>query len=194
MSALLHSKINHLKKTLLCLSLSLLLTFVIERGEASGMSFEEIFHWVACELEIDKDYPMPQIKVVSKQELQRVFKQESERSYQRWIRRYGENEAKKAMDLYLKEVIGLFVPKLKVIYVGSFMEPCKFNSILAHEITHYFQVMEDGPVDSRSIGFESIHFVREMQANKIANKYIETFCNQHLVTSYIFMTNGSIHP
>jgi len=167
---------KYINKTLLCLSLSLLLTIVIYRGQALSMSDEEIFNWVARELEIDKDYPMPQIIVVSKEKLQIVFRKESEQSYQRWVKQYGENTAKETMDLYLKEVIGLFLPKAKVIYVGSFMEPCRFNSIVAHEITHYFQVMKDGLINPRAIGFDHIHISREMQANDIANRYMKTFC------------------
>lgn len=167
---------NYMKKTLLCLSLSLLLTTVIYTAPALSMSHEEIFHWVAQELEIEKDYPMPQIIVVSKAELQRVFKKDTEQSYQRWVEEYGENKAKETMDLYLNEVLGLFNPKAKVIYVGSFMEQCKFNSIVAHEITHYFQVLEEGIIDTQSAGFEYIHLFREMQAGKIMDNYMKAFC------------------
>ncbi len=167
---------KYINKTLLCLSLSLLLTIVIYRGQALSMSNEEIFNWVARELEIDKDYPMPQIIVVSREKLQIVFRKESAKSYQRWVKEYGENTAKKTMDLYLKEVIGLFIPKAKVIYVGSFMESCKFNSIVAHEMAHYFQVMKDGLINSRAIGFDHIHLSREMQASDIANRYMKAFC------------------
>ncbi|MEE9612864.1 MAG: hypothetical protein V3W19_16545 [Desulfatiglandales bacterium] len=165
-----------MKKILLCLSLSLLLTTLIYRAPALSMSHEEIFKWVAQELEIEKDYPMPQIIVVSKAELQRVFKKDSEKSYQRWVEEYGENKAKETMDLYLNDLLGLFNPKAKVIYVGSFMEQCKFNSIVAHEITHYFQVLEEGTIDPQSTGFDYTHLFREMQASKIMDMYMKAFC------------------
>lgn len=167
---------KYMKKTLLCLSLSLFLTTVIYRAPALSMSHEEIFHWVAHELEIEKDYPMPQVMVVSKAELQRVFKKDSEQSYQRWVEEYGENKAKETMDLYLNDLLGLFNPKARVIYVGSFMEQCKFNSIVAHEITHYFQVLEEGTIDTQSDGFEFMHLFREMQAGKIMDEYMKAFC------------------
>jgi predicted SprT family Zn-dependent metalloprotease len=80
------------------------------------------------------------------------------------------------MDLYLNDLLGLFNPKAKVIYVGSFMEQCKFNSIVAHEITHYFQVLEEGIIDTQSTGFEYIHLFREMQAGNIMDMYMKAFC------------------
>lgn len=164
------------RKSILCMSLSLLLTIVVFKGLALSMSHEEIFSWVARELKIDTDYPMPQINVVPKEELQKVFRKESWRSYKQWVTEYGESQAKKTMDLYLNEVIGLFNPKTKIIYVGNFMEPCNFDSIVAHEIVHYMQVMKDGQVDLQSMGFDSVHFFREMQASNIAKKYMKAFC------------------
>ncbi len=172
------TKMKYRKKPLLCLSLSLLLTIVIFRGLALGMPYEEIFKWVASELKIEKYYPMPQIFVVSKEELQRLFRKDNQKSYGRWVEEYGEDEAKKTMDTYLKGVIGLFNPKTKVIHVGSFIKPCKFDSIVAHEITHYLQVMEEGEKDSQEFGFTEVHFFREMQAYNIGEKYTENLCAQ----------------
>jgi hypothetical protein len=166
-----------MKKTLLCLSLSLILTLVIHRGKALSMSHEEIFNWVSQEIGVDKDYPMPQIRIVSKKELQNVFRKDTEQSYQRWVGKYGEAEAIKTMNLYLKEVIGLFNPKTKVIYVGDFMEPCEFNSIVAHEMTHYLQVMAYGTADSQSDGLDDVYYYRELEASVIGNRYVKTHCD-----------------
>ncbi len=167
---------KNMNKILFCLSLLLLQTLLIDNSKALSMSYEEIFIWVTRELEVEKDYPMPQIMIVSKKELLRVFRKDTEQSYQRWVGEYGEAEAIKTMNLYLKEVIGLFNPKTKVIYVGDFMEPCEFNSIVAHEMTHYLQVLEYGTADLESIGFDDVHLFREMQASKIGNEYVKTHC------------------
>jgi hypothetical protein len=119
---------------------------------------------------------MPQIKLVSKEGLQRLLRKDVEKSYQGWVEEYGEAEAKTAMDLYLKEVIGLFHPETKAIYVGDFMEPCKFNSIVAHEITHYLQDLEDDSIHPPSGELADVHFFREMQASQIENRFVETHC------------------
>jgi hypothetical protein len=167
---------KNIKKTLLCICLFLTLTIVVNIEQALSMSDQEIFNWVARQLNINKEYPMPKILVVSKEELQDAFKKQTEQSYQRWIKEYGENTAKETMNMYLTEVIGLFNPKSKVIYVGSFMEPCRFKSIVAHEITHYLQVMENGQVELGSALFDNVHFFRELQANGITNDYVKAFC------------------
>lgn len=156
----------------------MLLTIVIFRGLALGMPYEEIFNWVANELKIEKYYPMPQIFVVSKKELQRLFRRDNQKSYARWVEEYGEDEAKKTMDTYLKGVIGLFNPKTREIHVGSFIKPCKFGSIVAHEMAHYLQIMEEGEKDYQESGFTEVHFFREMQAYNIAEKYTENLCAQ----------------
>ncbi|MDP6180085.1 MAG: hypothetical protein QGG48_09360 [Desulfatiglandales bacterium] len=162
----------------MCLSLSFLLTIVMFRGLAFDMPYEEIFKWVASELKIEKYYPMPQIFVVSREELQKLLRKDNQKSYARWIEEYGGDEAKKTMDTYLKGVIGLFNPKTKVIHVESFIKPCNFDSIVAHEMTHYLQVMEEGEKDSQESGFIEVHFFREMQAYNIGEKYTETICAQ----------------
>jgi hypothetical protein len=40
------------------------------------------------------------------------------------------------------------------------------------------QVIKDGKVNPQSIGFDNIHFYREMQASDIAQKYMNTFCEE----------------
>jgi Zn-dependent peptidase ImmA (M78 family) len=89
---------------------------------------------------------------------------------------YGDETASEIMDTYLKEVIGLFNPKAKVIYVGSFMEPCRQESIIAHELTHYFQVMENGTPSIGSYQGDTLRYSQEMKAGKIENQFRETFC------------------
>lgn len=164
------------KKNLMCFTFSLLLTTVVFSAPVLSMTKEEIFNWVAVELKMEEDYPMPEIKVVPREELQGEFKKNIENSYQRWVEEYGEITAQETMDRYLSEVIGLFDPKTKIIYVGDFMESCKFDSIVAHEVTHYFQIMKFGRAQPGSMGFEDTHFFREMQAEHIGRKFIEDLC------------------
>ncbi len=163
-------------KILTCSILTLILSVIVHTGTALCLSPEEIFNWVANELEIKNDYPMPEIRIVPKEELQTVFRQGNEKSLKRWAGMYGDETANEIMDQYLKEVIGLFNPKAKVIYVGSFMEPCKRESIIAHEFTHFFQVMENGTPDLGSGDADAVRLFQEMKASKVENEFKKTFC------------------
>lgn len=147
-----------------------------EAAFAQDTSYETIFRWVSAELKIDKEYPMPVIHRVSRETLQELFRQHNEKSYKQWVKDFGEDKAREALNLYLREVIGLFNPESKVIYVGGFMEPCKFDAIVAHEITHYFQIVAEGAVDSGWEGLGEIKFFRELQAEALGEKYVKTFC------------------
>jgi len=162
-------------KILNILILLLALPIIIYSGPAFGLSHEEIFNWVANELEITTDYPMPAILIVPQEALQRIFNKATEQSLERWAKIYGHEEAHNIRDRYLKEVLGLFDPKTKVIYVGDFMEPHKQQSIIAHEITHYFQTMERGTIDPQSYGAAETVTVYEMEASHIENTFMETF-------------------
>ena len=169
-------KVTYTNKILTGLSLSLILSIVTYTGPALSMSHEEIFHWVANEIAVKKHYPMPEIRIVPKKDLQRVFRKGSEQSLKRWAGMYGEEAASEMMDQYLNEVIGLFNPKDQIIYVGSFMEPCRQESIIAHEFTHYLQVMEKGTVDLQSNAADAMRMSHELEAGDIENKFRKTFC------------------
>lgn len=166
------------KRIIISLILAFVLPVTILATPALSVSHEEIFIWVVDELSIVKDYSMPKILLVSKKELQFVFKENTERSYQRWSQMYGNDEADRILDFYLQEVIGLFDPDTRKIYVGSFLDPCKLESIVAHELTHYLQFMQHGKIDSDMYGAEHIRAKNEIQAEIIENKYIKTFCPQ----------------
>ncbi len=65
-----------------------------------------------------------------------------------------------------------------MIYIGSFLSPCRREAILAHEMTHYFQNKVRGR--TQPVGWEdaeTMHFVREMEAYKIEKRYTEAFCS-----------------
>ena len=119
---------------------------------------------------------MPAIQYVTKEKLSHVFKKNNERSFKRLASEYGEKKASELMDFYLSEVIGLFIPKTGDLYVGDFIEPCKKESIVAHELTHYFQYMKDGPIDPNSKDAANKHLYNEMQAGNIEKKFMEKFC------------------
>ena len=166
-------------KNKILFTLLLALSLMIYSGPECDFSHEEIFAWVANELEITTNYPMPAILIVSQEELQRIFSKDNEQSLKRWAGRYGDEKANKIMDRYLKEILGLFDPKTNVIYVGNFLEPCKQQSIIAHELTHYFQAMEPRKIDPQSYYGDSnmIRFGNEMEASNIENTFKGTFCN-----------------
>ena len=142
------------------------------------LSHKEIFNWVTTQLKIDENYPMPKIQLISQEKLQSVFRKTNNESFKRWAGKYGEKKANELIEFYLKEVIGLFIPKTCSLFVGDFIEPCKRNSIIAHELTHYFQHVENGPVDSKIKGADQKYFFNEMQAGNIEQKFMEMFCGQ----------------
>jgi hypothetical protein len=144
---------------------------------AQGMPVEEIFHWVSQQLKVNKDYPFPQILVIDREELEIVWRKKNTQSYQSWVEHYGENKARETMDQLLDELLGLFDPKTKIIYVGNFMESCKTDAILAHEITHYLQHMQDGPGDPESEDFDLLYVYRELQADQIEKKFVAGYCS-----------------
>lgn len=144
---------------------------------AQGMPVAEIFHWVSRQLKVSADYPLPQILAVDKEALESVWREKNRQSYQRWVEHYGESKAREAMDQLLDELLGLFDPKTKRIYIGNFMKPCNTEAIIAHEITHYLQHMQDGPGDPESVDFDLLYIYREMQADQIEKKFSAGYCS-----------------
>ena len=164
------------KRILISLIFALILPVTMLIPPALSVSHDEIFKWVFDELSITNNYSMPEILLVSKKELQIVFKDNTGQSYKRWSQMYGSEEAERILDFFLKEVIGLFNPDTKKIYVGSFLDGCKQEAIVAHELTHYFQFMQHGKIDPNMGGADIIQMKNEFQAEKIESKYIQTFC------------------
>jgi hypothetical protein len=144
---------------------------------AQGMPIEEIFHWVSQQLKVSTDFPFPQILIIDKKALEILWREKNRRSYQRWVAHYGESKARETMDQLLDELLGLFDPKTKIIYIGNFMGSCKTEAIIAHEITHYLQHMQDGPGDPESEDFDLLYLYREMQADQVEKKFSACFCS-----------------
>ncbi len=159
-------------RKLLAILFSTILIFPPE-ASASEKYYPEIFNWVKQQMKIDEDYSSPLIQMVSQKRLQEIFKESNQKAFQSWREEYGPTKAQKMIDMYLKELIGLFDPKTRNIYVGEFMNKCKRNSIIAHEMTHDLQekqgILNHLPEDDK-------HFFRELQAEKIQREYIRQFC------------------
>ncbi len=170
------SKMKYPNRIFISLILTLMLPMLAYSSPERSITHEEIFHWVATELKSKKDYPMPEIRIVSREELQRTFRKASDKSLKRWAGIYGKNEANKIMSQYLEEIIGLFEAKTKLIYVGSFLEACKQESIIAHELTHYIQVVENGEASPSNYRADNLRFFRELEASKVEKKFMKTFC------------------
>jgi len=152
--------------------------FVLLPVQATGLTDREIFIWVADELKIEQQYTMPKIQYVTKEKLQDVFREATKRSYDRWVKKYGEEKAIELLDFFLNEVVGLFIPKTCELYIGDFLEPCKKESIVAHELTHFFQHIKDGPIDLNKRNTENKILFNELQADKIEREYMEEFCGK----------------
>ena len=146
-------------------------------GQGYCLTAEEIFQWTARQMEIDHQLEMPPIHYVDGSELKQVFLDNNQKAYLRWESEYGQERARKILQLYLDEIIGLFDINTGSIFIGSFLSPCRRQAILAHEMTHYFQNKVRG---ASPVGFEdadTMHFVREMEAYKIEKRFTQTFCS-----------------
>ena len=155
---------------------STFITILISAATTMGFTDKEIFNWVANELNIQNRYEMPAIQYVTKEKLGEAFKNNNKKSFKRWADQYGEEKASELINFYISEVIGLYIPKTNDLYVGDFIEPCIKESIVAHELTHFFQTKKDGPVNSVSPDAGNVHLYREMQASNLERKFIEEFC------------------
>ncbi len=113
-------KITRIITLLLCMAMFATINGYTQ--PAQGMRVEEIFHWVSQQLKVSTDYPFPQVLVIGREDLEIVWRRKNTQSYQSWVEDYGENKARETMDQLLDELLGLFVPKTKIIYVGNFME------------------------------------------------------------------------
>ena len=138
---------------------------------------EQIFIWVSRQLKIEYVYDMPEVQYVGKQQLQSVFQDFSRRSYEEWQVNHGEEQARIIMANYLDRVVGFFHPATQTIYVGDYLAPCLKQSVLAHEITHYFQHLISGPIDMKGYGADDRRMFREMEAYLMGNKFKDLFCN-----------------
>lgn len=138
---------------------------------------QEIFLWVSQEMNIENADSLPSIRFVDKKELCAIFEKCNRNAYLRWESQYGELQARKIMKVYLKGVVGMFMPQTETVYVGSFLAPCRQEAILAHELTHYFQHLFEGPLDPDGGEADALHLIREMKAYRIEKRFTALFCD-----------------
>lgn len=143
-----------------------------------GQSEEDVYIWTLRKLSLDKNFQMPVIRYVDRSELKEVFKKNNRKAYLRWELQYGSKQAEKILKLYLDEIIGLFDIHTDIIYVGNFLQPCRREAILAHEMTHYLQIRTQGTQPVGWVDHDTLHTTREMEAYKIEKAFTRTFCTE----------------
>lgn len=163
----------------------LILLIILAPGAGYCLSEEEIYEWVANQMEIYEQYIMPQIQIVDKAGIQTAFIQGNKNSFLRWKIEYGQDKAEKILNDYLNEIVGLFNSKDQAIYVGSFINPCRQQAVLAHEFVHYYQHMTKGAIETGAFQEDIRRFAREIEAYGIEQEFMEAFCpdNGTLVVS-----------
>lgn len=136
----------------------------------------DIFQWVSIQLNTAYDGNVPEIRTVDKPTLKAVFQKNNRKSLLRWQARYGKQEAQRIMSIYLREIIGLFDPKMETIYIADWLEPCRLQATLAHEATHYFQYKTRRLENQTEISASNQRLRWEMEAHQIEKHFIQLHC------------------
>jgi len=132
---------------------------------------EEIFFWVAKKLQITPGEERPLIIELPGKDLRELFLTSTEKSL-KLLREslidmgWDRIEASNYVDNLANDVAGFLTKNDCVIYIKSSLEPCYKASIVAHEITHFFQVQYN------LLGEEA----RELQAEYMERKFREENC------------------
>jgi len=132
---------------------------------------EEIFFWVARQLGVSPGEERPRIVELPEQEFREHFLKSTEKSL-KLLREsligmgWDRIEASNYVENLPKDVAGFLTKKDRNIYIKNSLEPCYKASIVAHEITHFFQIKYN------LLGEEA----REFQAEHIERKYREEHC------------------
>jgi hypothetical protein len=132
---------------------------------------EEIFLWVAQQLGISPGEERPQIIELPEKELREHFLLSTEKSL-KVLREsligmgWDRVEASNYVENLTKDIAGFLTKKDLHIYIKDSLEPCYKASIVAHEITHFFQIQYNLLRDE----------AREFQAEHIERKYREDHC------------------
>lgn len=157
------------------LTLSLCLAAGI--GHPAELSeIEEIYLFVAGEMAVEKVPAPPQVYFVDKDALRAAFQENIHAAFMRWKALYGEDEARRAMNRYMQELVGLFVSHSETIYVDASLPPCRRRAVLTHEFCHFFQYIMEGAIDHDQYQADILYMIREMRAYKLENHYIATYC------------------
>lgn len=164
------------------LYLMTVLTILLAGAEQAQCQDEDsITRWVATRMIVTKKYSNPVVRLVDKEELNRIFTAGSKHYMARWTADHGSSTAENLMGVYLDKAVGLFDPKTRVIYVGGFLPDCQREAVLAHEIAHYFQYIFGGPVAGEGFAAEALLMEREIEASTIERHYEKQFCDGQAV-------------
>lgn len=128
-----------MKRTLRVLAL-VILPIVLWSTDAYCISPQQIYVWVARHMNIEYPDPMPAVNYIGKERLQQVFKNYSHKSYTQMESTYGKDYAQGILGKYLADIVGLFHPETRAIFVGEFLEPRRRQAVLAHEFAHCFKI------------------------------------------------------
>ena len=167
-----------IKSQMIYIFLLILFTgFMVTPAMGYDRSEDAIALWVADQIELTQSFDMPTIHYVDKDTLGSVFREGTQKSYSSWQQEYGEDEAKKILEGYIEEIVGLFNDKSQIIYVADFIDSCSQEAVFAHEMVHYFQHLMEGVIPVDSYYEDEKRFLREMRAYNIENKYHVAFCD-----------------
>jgi len=117
----------------------------------------------------------PKIYFVTKERLQKEWLDRIKNSILRWKKEYGKEKAQEYVNYYLREIRAFFCPLAKEIFISDIMVGIKRDSMIAHQIAHYFQdvLMLPHP----DCNDENKFLYREMQAQQIQDIYMEEMKN-----------------
>ena len=153
-----------------------LATLLARSGSAFCESEDLIARWVATQMIITKKYAVPVVRLVEKNELNQIFMSGSKHYMARWTADHGASAAENIKEVYLDKAVGLFDPKSRVIYVGTFLPECQRDAVLAHEIAHYFQYIFRGSIEGDGFAAEALLMEREIEASTIERIFEKQYC------------------
>jgi Zn-dependent peptidase ImmA (M78 family) len=167
-------------KVYTCVLYPLLVLIILpaSNGLGDGLNTEAVFAWTIRQMRIVDHYELqlPAIRVVSKATLRKTFVASSHKSFQRWQAMYGMDRAQQILEKYLHDIVGMFDPQTRVIYVGRFLSPCRQQAVLAHELVHFFQHQTILAAAIEAYDPDTVNMIREMEAYQIQHRFMEQNC------------------
>ena len=154
-----------------------LMPILLWSTNAYSVTPQQIYVWVARHMNIEHVSGMPEVTFVGKEKLQQMFRDFNYKSYAQLETDHGKAYAQEMLSTYLDNVVGLFHPETRAIFVGDFLEPCRRQAVLAHEFVHYFQDVKHGRIRMDDYRADDKRTLREMQAYDIESKFVKLFCD-----------------
>jgi len=153
--------------------LPLLLFFLCLWFPFLGESFEreDILEWVAAKLKISPGEDRPEVVELEEKDLKEQFlltAADQLKSFREALLKAGWNtqESDQYINRLVDDLAGFFAKKTGTIYLNKSLESCYKDSILAHELTHFFQVRYNLVPEE----------LRELQAVSLEIKFREEHC------------------